>query len=192
MGYPTVFKCLHPRKASPSGETFDSLFGKVVPSHGSLWGSPPQRCQQACGRKTLPSRTTRFLNKPCGVGSVLTNKWVCWGSGQRLVPPTLHHALWSHALDTDLQETQAWPLFQNTLTILRPPPSCGSAGKKVTLRAMALQRLPGAVYLGTSPVLGHGFPGAGMEPPCLQGNSALHGTWPADSTRSQLGLTPRG
>lgn len=55
------------------------------------------------------------------------------------------------------------------------PSSCGSADRKVRLRAMTT----GAAWScmsGHSPVLRHGFPWAGTELPWLQGNTSLCGT----------------
>ena len=86
-----------------------------------------------------------------------------------------HHALWPHALDSDQQETQ-WPgHFSKHIDHPAIPLSCASAGKKVMLRAMAITA-SWSCLLGYSPVLRARFPGAGMELPWPQGNSALHGT----------------
>ena len=66
------------------------IFGKVIPSHGSLWGSPSSADSRLAEGEHCPPKTSDYSTSPVESGSSpLTTRGVCWGSGQRLVPPTL-------------------------------------------------------------------------------------------------------
>ena len=99
MGYPTVFKCLHPSKASPSGETLDSLFGKVVPSRGSLRESPTSAVSSLAEGKLCPPAPPDSSTSPVESGpSSLTKGCVGAQDSASFLPLSTMHfgrTLWT-------------------------------------------------------------------------------------------------